>query len=426
MLLLPFVLLLGCMALGPVLAPRWWARHYAKVALGLGAIIAGIYLFVLRDTATLGHAAHEYISFIALIGSLFVVSGSILIRIDIEATPAANALFLFVGALAANVLGTTGAAMLLIRPWLRMNQGRIRPYHTVFFIFIVANAGGCLTPIGDPPLFLGYLEGIPFWWTLQHSWMAWITANGLLLAIFYAIDARWPHQNPSPQPSPRLGGERESDIVPKSKPKTRCWQFGGGWNLVFLAVILGAVFVNGRHFEREILMLAAAIGSYFTTPKRVHAANGFNFHPVQEVAALFAGIFATMPPVLAWLDKHAVSMLGHNPSPGTFFWSTGSLSAVLDNAPTFLGFLSALRGGSGSLDMPSLLAQNPVQLLAISLGAVFFGAATYIGNGPNFMVRSVAEQSNAQPPSFLEFVLKYTLPFLVPMLAVVWWMFFRG
>ena len=411
-LILPFALLLGAMALAPVAAPRWWGQHYAQVALGLGAITAGIYFFVLHDTASLGQVAHEYLSFIALVGSLFVVAGGIHIGVKGEATPLANVIFLLTGAVAANFLGTTGAAMLLIRPWIRMNKYRITAHHIVFFIFIIANVGGSLTPIGDPPLFLGYLKGVPFWWVTKNCWPMWIAGVGGLLAIFYALD--------------RINFNRAPRAVREKETAQEAWKFTGLPNLVFLAAILGAVFVERPVFLREGLMLAAALGSYFTTKKSVHAANDFNFHPITEVAVLFAGIFATMLPALGWLNANAHSLLGASPSPGAFFWGAGALSSTLDNAPTYLGFLSALRGVTGAQEVSELLGPNAAHLLAISIGAVFFGAATYIGNGPNFMVKAIAEHSGVRTPSFLEFVLKFTLPFLLPVLVTVWLLFFRG
>ena len=410
--LLPFALLLGAMAVAPVFAPHWWLRHYAKVALGLGAIMGGYYFFALHDLHSLGEAAHEYIGFIALVGSLYVVSGGIHIGVKGEATPLKNVSFLLGGALLANVLGTTGAAMLLIRPWIRMNQSRVAAHHIVFFIFIVANAGGCLTPIGDPPLFLGFLQGIPFWWVAANCWPMWLLGVGLLLAIFYFVD-----QNNSRR-TPRA--EREKN------PAGENWQIEGLPNLFFLAVILVAVFVANPPFLREGLMLAAAAGSYFTTKKSVHAANQFNFHPVQEVAILFAGLFTTMMPALDWLDQSSQSLLGQNPASGIFYWSTGVLSSALDNAPTYLGFLSALRGTAGAESISSLLVTHGHQILAISVASVFFGAATYIGNGPNFMVKSIAEQNNVRMPSFIEFILKFSLPFLLPVLLITWLLFFRG
>ena len=410
--MLPFALLLGAMAATPVFAPRWWLRHYAKVALGLGAVTAGYYLLALHDTRSLAEAAHEYVSFIALVGSLFVVSGGIHIGTKGEATPLTNVAFLLTGAIIANVLGTTGAAMLLIRPWIQMNKSRIAAHHVVFFIFLVANVGGCLTPIGDPPLFLGYLQGIPFWWVAKNCWPMWLLGVGLLLAIFYFVDQR---NFLRPPPTARA-----------DNPADNTWKIEGLPNLFFLAVILAAVFVEKPPFLREGLMLAAAAGSYFTTKKSVHAANQFNFHPVQEVAILFAGLFTTMMPALDWLDQSSQSLLGQNPSPAVFYWGTGLLSSALDNAPTYLGFLTALHGTAGTETIHPLLTGHAHHLVAISIASVFFGAATYIGNGPNFMVKAIAEQNGVPVPSFVEFVLKYSLPCLLPVLAIVWLVFFRG
>jgi Na+/H+ antiporter NhaD/arsenite permease-like protein len=357
--------------------------------------------------------AHEYASFIALIGSLFVVSGGIHIVVKGQATPLANVAFLLAGAVLANVLGTTGAAMLLIRPWIRVNQHRIRAYHIVFFIFLVANIGGCLTPIGDPPLFLGYLQGVPFWWVLKNCWPMWTAGVGLLLGIFYVID------------------QTHFNRAPKKNAEHEIWRFDGFFNLIFLAVILGAVFITRPLFLREGLMLAAALASYLVTRRHfrhVHEENEFDFHPVKEVVILFAGIFATMMPALDWLGLHAKELLGANPSPGIFYWGTGALSAVLDNAPTYLGFLSALSGATGAKEIAGLLGQNAgaLSMLAISVGAVFFGAATYIGNGPNFMVKAIAGQEKIPMPGFLGFVFKFTLPFLLPALMTVWLLFFRS
>ena len=409
--ILPFALLLGAIASAPVLAPKWWLRHYAKVALGLGAITLVYYIFVLRDTVSLAHTGHEYVSFIALVGSLYVVSGGIHIGVKGGATPFKNAVFLFVGAIIANLLGTTGAAMLLIRPWIRMNQYRVTAHHIVFFIFIVANVGGCLTPIGDPPLFLGYLQGVPFWWVLEHCWPMWSVGIGLLLAMFYVVD--------------KISFTRAPVVLREKETATETWRFAGLSNLFFLAVILGAVFISRPEFLREILMLLAAVGSYFTTKKAVHAANKFNFHPIEEVAILFAGIFATMMPALDWLNQNAAQLLGQHPAPGIFFWGTGVLSSALDNAPTYLGFLSALFGVAGTEDIHELLGLQHLQILAISVGAVFFGAATYIGNGPNFMVKAIADQQKVATPSFFGFICKFALPFLLPVLLIVWLTFFR-
>ncbi len=278
--ILPFALLLGAMALAPLLAARWWLRHYAKVALGLGAITLGYYFLGLQAPARVWHTTHDYISFIALIGSLFVVSGGIHIRVKGEATPSANVIFLFIGAVVANVLGTTGTSMLLIRLWIRMNRYRITAYHIVFFIFIVANVGGCLAPTG-PPLYLGYLQGVPFWWPAEKCWPMWAAGVGILLAMFYVVD--------------KINFVRAPRDVRERETAHETWRFNGVQNLFFLAVILAAVFIGQPVFLREALMLAAAIGSYFTTQKSVHEANHFNFHPIREVAVLFAGFWPRNP-----------------------------------------------------------------------------------------------------------------------------------
>jgi len=224
----------------------------------------------------------------------------------------------------------------------------------------------------------------------------------------------------------RLNFSRAPRTVREKETAQETWRCDGLANLFFLAVILGAVFVARPIFLREALMLAAALGSYFTTPKTVHAANDFSFHPVREVAVLFAGIFATMMPALDWLHLNARSLLSDHPSPGIFFWGTGILSSMLDNAPTYLGFLNALFGMTGVKEIPEVLNQNPASLLAISVGAVFFGAATYIGNGPNFMIKAIADRQKIRAPAFLEFICKFTLPFLLPALLAVWLLFFRG
>ncbi len=413
--ILPFVLLLGTIALAPLFAADWWAKHYPKVAFALGAITVAYYCFGFEgDQARLAHhrlveKGEEYIQFIALIGALFVVSGGIHISVKGEATPWVNVVFLFIGAVLANVLGTTGASMLLIRPWIRMNKYRVTAHHIVFFILIVSNVGGCLTPIGDPPLFLGYLKGVPFWWVAEHCWPMWAVGVGMLLATFFAVDSINFRRAPRPV--------REKETAHEQ------WRFDGLPNLFFLAVILGAVFINKPLFLREGLMIAAAVGSYFTTRESVHESNHFNFHPIQEVAILFVGIFATMMPALDWLALNA-DKLG-SPTPGFFYWGSGGLSAVLDNAPTYLCFLEALMGATHDGSLPHLLMTNATSVVAISVGAVFFGACTYIGNGPNFMVKSIAEQQKVHTPTFLGYVFKFTLPYMLPMLAVVWWLFFR-
>jgi Na+/H+ antiporter NhaD/arsenite permease-like protein len=406
----PFAALLGAIALAPLFFADWWGRHYPKICLGLGAVVVVYYLFGLRAAPNVLEKGRDYVSFIALVGSLFVVSGGIHIRVKGEATPAVNVLFLLTGALLANVLGTTGASMLLIRPWIRMNKYRITGHHITFFIFIISNVGGCLTPVGDPPLFLGYLIGVPFGWVAQHGWQIWATGVGVLLAMFYAVDAY--NYRRAPEPIREHQTEHED------------WRFDGTSNLFFLAVIFGAVFLERPPFLREALMIAAAAGSYFTTAKPVHEANHFSFQPVKEVAILFAAIFATMMPALDWLAANAARM-GHAP-PAAFYFGSGALSSVLDNAPTYLSFMSALFGVTGTKDMEFLLANHSAAILAVSAGSVFFGANTYIGNGPNFMVKAIADHQHVHTPTFIGYIVRYTIPFMLPMLLLVWFLFFRG
>lgn len=409
----PFFALLAGIALAPLFFASWWARHYVKVTFGLAAITLVYYFTVLRAPERVLHTGMDYISFICLIGSLFVISGGIHINVKGEATPKVNVVFLFIGALVANFLGTTGASMLFIRPWLRMNKYRLTAHHVVFFIFVISNVGGCLTPIGDPPLFLGYLQGVPFWWVAEKCWPIWLTGVGILLAIFYVVD--------------RLNFTRAPKEVRVRETSHEEWRFSGLTNLFWLAVVLGSVFVNHPVFLRELLMAGATLASYFTTPKSVYESNDFNFHPIKEVAILFAGIFATMMPALDWLEANAARFGA--PSPGLVYWGSGTLSSVLDNAPTYLGFLSAAQGGlTGGTTMSEALKDTEFakSLLAISIGSVFFGASTYLGNGPNFMVKAIADQQKAHTPSFLGYIFKFTLPFMLPVLMVVWWMFFRS
>ena len=456
--ILPFGLLLAMIALAPLFFSTWWGKHYIKIAVGLAAVMVLYYFFGLGAKGRIVETAHNYISFIVFIGALFVVSGGIHIRVKGEATPMANVMFLATGAFAANLLGTTGASMLLIRPWIRMNRHRITGYHVVFFIFIISNVGGCLTPVGDPPLFIGYLMGVPFWWVTKQCWPMWLTGAGVLLAMFYVLDLR-NYKQASKNVRDHLTAHEE-------------WRFDGLHNLIFLAVIFGAVFIERIPFLREALMLGAAFASYHFTHDTVHESNEFTFHPVKEVAVLFLGIFATMMPALDWLQANA--RLFGSPTPTLMYFGSGALSSVLDNAPTYWSFLSAsiatlvnpdtvtsvksiiAAGGAHAVagtDVSQTLAvlqqYHPIELaannlttehiqvanllgnpssklyvIAVTIGSVFFGANTYIGNGPNFMVKAIADQQKVTTPDFLTYIFKYTLPFMAPMLLLVWWLFF--
>ncbi len=453
-LITPFVLLLLSIALMPFIARNWWDRFYPVVSLALAAVTVSAYTLFLGEPGRMLHSASEYLSFIILIGSLFVVAGGIHIDMGREATPGRNVLLLAAGALASNLIGTTGASMIMIRPYIRVNRSRWRGFHVVFFIFIVSNIGGAMTPVGDPPLFLGYLRGVPFFWMAENVWAEWILALGLVLGIFYLLDSR----------SFRRHAQTAADVPSREAA------VGGIHNVIFLGIILGAAFL--RPVVREAAMIAAAAGSYVTS-RGIHPQNDFSFHPVREVAILFLGIFATMVPALDWLEMNAAK--AGFASPGNFYWGTGITSSVLDNAPTYLSFLTAAIGltvdrgilqqiqqllashnpiplagpeeirktfsvlaahhpdflggravGPEELKIAYMIANHAIYLKAVSLAAVFFGACTYIGNGPNFLVKSIAERSGLEVPGFLPYIARYTLPLLLPVFALVWWLFFSG
>jgi Na+/H+ antiporter NhaD/arsenite permease-like protein len=399
--ILPFGLLLACMAVLPLHWLDWWEKHYAKLAVSFAAITIGYYAFVLPPAAmaTVQHTAQDYAGFITLIGSLYIVSGGIHLRVGGAGAPGWNTLFLALGGAASNLLGTTGASMLLIRPWLRMNRSRIAPYHVVFFIFIVSNVGGGLTPLGDPPLLVGFLEGVPFWWVGRHCWPMWLVSMAFLLVVFYFIDRR--HDARAPRPP---AGTEHS------------WHLEGLWNLLFLTVIVASVAIPLPSWLREGVMVAAAAGSCFLTARRVHEANAFSFRPIIEVAVLFFAIFATMMPALDRLRD-----VGGSLTPARVYWSAGMLSAFLDSAPAYLAFFSALGGHAGA--GMSVLATR--LLSALSVGTVMFGAATYIGNGPNLMVKSIADHQKIQSPSFLAYLFKWAVPVMLPLLLLLWLIFFR-
>jgi Na+/H+ antiporter NhaD/arsenite permease-like protein len=421
----PFGLLLLLIATMPLTPPRVkhvWDHYYPVVAVGLGAIVVLYYLFVIPDGGhTVLHTGHEYFSFICLIGSLFVIAGGVHINVKGEATPIENVLFLVIGAVAANIIGTTGASMVLIRPWIRMNKIRISPYHVVFFIFIVSNVGGALTPIGDPPLFLGYLRGVPFFWLIDHVIVQWLFTVGLIVAAFYFYDRRsFKHM---PKPLQREVAQRDT------------WRFDGMTNVLFLLVVIGAVFLPDVFLLREGVMIAAAVASYVLTPKPVHEQNAFSFGPIKEVAFLFLGIFATMMPALGYLELHGQEFGFHHPM--QYYVSSGALSSVLDNAPTYVNFLQlaqatataespAAFSGLAADDFASvraLLGVRPLFVVAVSLGSVFFGAMTYIGNGPNFMVKSIAQEAGVHCPSFFGYIIRFSLPILLPILLLSGWIF---
>ena len=432
-LVIPFVLLLLMIATGPLFYHHHWHKHYPKYSIGLGLFVAVVYL-LRHSGVTVIHAFQEYTAFIALVASLFIAASGIFLNVNAAGTPRNNSILLFVGSVMANLIATTGSAMLFIRCYMRLNEGRLKPYHIVFFIFLVANVGGALTPIGDPPLFLGFLRGVPFFWTLVHIWYIWLPTTLMILAVFYFIDRRNKAESPKPEPN---------------APAVR---IEGIKSFIWVIIIICSVFIDPNilpgyvpdlyalyHIPigiREIIMLLVAFLAYRFANKECLKKNEFTFEPIREVGWLFLGIFLTMQPalqIIGGLAKENPDSLGVS----IFYWGTGSLSGILDNAPTYLNFVSAAMGKYG-LDVNSLeevrmfaagTAANPETwffLQAISVAAVFFGALTYIGNAPNFMVKAIAESNGVRTPSFFGYIARYSLPILLPIYFLVWLVFYSG
>lgn len=406
----PFVLMLLSIAILPLVAGAWWERLGSKtmVVVALSAPVAGF--FLARQPHELVTVAGEYIAFIALLGSLFVIAGGILIRGDLRATPGVNTAFLAVGAVLANFIGTTGASMLLIRVVLDTNSERKRISHIpIFFIFLVSNIGGCLTPLGDPPLFLGFLDGVPFAWTLRLL-PEWAFMVASLLVIFYFVDLR-------------AVRHETMFALRQDRERVRPLRLTGAHNLFFLLGVVLAVLLVRAEFPRVLLMAAMGMASYLTTRREIHRGNHFSFYPINEVAIVFAGIFVTMVPALLILEARGASF-GID-RPWQFFWLTGGLSSFLDNAPTYLAFSRLALGVVGLAPEPpgplSVLVHHETGaalLRAISLGAVFMGANTYIGNGPNFMVKTIVEHRGVRMPSFFGYML-WSIGILVPLFLLV-------
>lgn len=425
LLVVPFVLLLGMVACGPVLFPHFWHRYYPWVSGGLACLVMGYYGLGQGEWLTLIEVSAEYIQFIALIGTLYIVSGGILLRLNTRGTPWANLGLLWSGALLANLIGTTGASMVLIKPYIRLNQGRIKAYHIIFFIFMVSNLGGALFALGDPPLFLGFLRGVPFFWMVRHGLLPWTLALSLLSLIFL-----W-HERRAGTAAPPAKQEELAPVL----------QVEGLTHVGLLVLVVGAVFLDpavlpgwipkvsyhGHTFSwlrESLLALLAWLGYRYVDPLCARE-NAFSMEPLREVVLLFIGIFGTMTPALELIGQLAQSAGPEWFTPSTLYWSTGVLSALLDNAPTYLNFLTAGMSAQGLgvddpaavLDYAHRFAQH---LQATSLGAVFFGAMTYVGNGPNFMVRGIATAHKIQMPSFGGYLFGYALPFLLPVLVIVW------
>jgi Na+/H+ antiporter NhaD/arsenite permease-like protein len=426
-LVVPFVSLLLMIATGPLFFSNVWHHYYKHISLGLGALVAIYYLVVFKEPVLVGESFAEYVSFISLLLALFVASGGIYIFADIESKVWVNIGFLLIGAVITNLIGTTGASVLLIRPFMRINRYRLQPYHIIFFIFFISNLGGLLTPIGDPPLFMGFLKGVPFFWTMQHLFIEWLLAMVLLSIAFYFYDKR----------------NTKLDDVDVSQHYTNRIIVNGKRNFIWLALIIGTVFLDpntidgfpaielhGRKISyiREILQLSIAFACYRFASKKALQSNSFDFEPIKEVAFLFIGIFMSMIPALQLLS--GLGSEGAAFSESFMYWGSGIFSSVLDNAPTYVNFftltLSSFGFNAQSVkSVKDFLASEHVHyLMAVSTGSVFFGAMTYIGNGPNFMVKAIAEHSGVKMPSFFEYIYKYSLPILLPILTIVWLVFY--
>lgn len=411
----PFAGLLLSIALFPLFAPSVWARHYAKVCLGFGVPVASF--FLLNAPRELLHTVLEYASFLILLASLFTISGGILLRGTLRGSAGVNSAFLAVGAVLANIFGTTGASMLLIRPLLRANAHRRRVAHVVvFFIFVVANIGGALTPIGDPPLFLGYLRGVPFFWTVRAMGLLWAAACALVIGVFYLVDRRALALESVAEADGDSARGTAQDTVAGGGEARVPLSVDGKINLPLLLVVIGAVFLPTPW--REMAMVAAAVVSAWKTPAKVREENEFTWYPIEEVAILFAGIFATMIPALLILKARGAEL--GVVTPAHFFWATGALSSFLDNAPTYLSFFSLAQGVGGTQTVAGVSA--PL-LQAIGAGAVFMGANSYVGNAPNFMVKAIAEEAGVRMPSFFGYM-AWSCGVLLPIFFLLTLIFF--
>jgi len=435
---IPFAFMLLSIALCPLVMPEFWHHHFGKISGFWAASLAVPFLIAFKGDATyeiLHIILADYVPFIILLWSLYTVSGGILLRGTLRGTPQVNVAILIVGALLASWMGTTGAAMLLIRPFLRANDYRKnRTFMVVFFIFLVANVGGSLTPLGDPPLFLGFLHGVSFFWTFKimpHM----LAVVAMLLVVYYILDT--------------YHYRKEGVTAPVEDDVKEPLKLDGVYNFIFLAGVIGAVLMSGvvdwgeittfgihravQDWVRDGLLIVMGILSLVVTPRSLREDNDFTWFPIIEVAYLFIGIFITMIPCLLILKagpQGALAFLINSVTqPTHYFWVTGALSSFLDNAPTYLTFFNTALGSfypgmTEAEAVPLLMTGNAIYLKAISAGAVFFGACSYIGNAPNFMVRSISEEAGTPMPSFFGYIIKYTLIYLVPCYVIVTFIFF--
>ena len=433
---LPFVGILLSIAVFPLVAEHFWHQNFGKISLFWALLLIVPFIFSQGLQITIYELLHvgllEYVPFIILLLSLFTISGGVQLRGSLVGTPVLNTLIIFIGTVLASWMGTTGAAMLLIRPLIRANQYRKSKVHIiVFFIFLVANIGGSLTPLGDPPLFLGFLKGVDFFWTTSAMFLPMLFMAVSLLIIFFVIDTYF--------------YKKETPLENKIEENEKLG-LNGSFNLLLLAGVVGGVLLSGfwkpdihisiyyvhvelQNIIRDVLLLALTYASWTLTPKAIREANEYTWFPIEEVGKLFAGIFVTIIPAIAILKAgtngalssvvSSVSNESGEPINYMYFWLTGILSSFLDNAPTYLVFFNTAGG-----DPSVLMGELYNTLLAISAGAVFMGANSYIGNAPNFMVKAIAESSNIKMPSFFGYMIKWSFPILIPLFLVVHWIFF--
>jgi Na+/H+ antiporter NhaD/arsenite permease-like protein len=443
---LPFAGMLLSIALWPLLAPEFWHHHFGKISAFWSLCLAVPFVIIFKGTAVyeiIHILLADYVPFIILLWSLYTISGGILLRGTLTGTPIINVVMLLIGTILASWMGTTGAAMLLIRPFLRANKNRKnRTFMVVFFIFLVANIGGSLTPLGDPPLFLGFLHGVRFFWTFNIApHMACMVV--LLIIIYYGMDKFYYLKEKR-----QLEETQSNRMALGSEPRVPL-ALEGMHNFLFLAGVVGAVLMSGmvdwgevntlgvhrglQDWVRDLLLVVLGILSLITTSAKIRQDNEFTWFPIQEVAYLFVGIFITMIPCLLILKagtQGALAILIEGVSqPAHYFWVTGALSSFLDNAPTYLTFFNTALGSFfAGLPEPEavelLMSEKAIYLRAISSGAVFFGACSYIGNAPNFMVRAISEEAGTPMPSFFGYILKYSLVFLVPSFIIITWIFY--
>lgn len=433
LLLLPFITMIFLLSAGPLFFANWWAKNAKIVPLVLALLVGGYYLYQ-GKSEDLVETLAEYLSFISIIGALYVVAGGICIHPYRNGTAGVNVVFLLIGALITNIIGTTGASVLLLKPFIRLNRYKIKAYHIIFFIFIISNAGGLITPLGDPPLFMGYLKGIPFFWFTEKLFLPWLFVIGILSTVFYIFD--------------RINDKGiESEII--NNPKNQMTLIIGKRNFIGLGIILASLFLDPRKFDwiptlqyghhhlsfvRELIQIVTAYVFYKISNRGAMEMNDFSLEPIEEVAFAFCGIFVTMMPALEAMRQLAASPeVAAAISPSFTFWGTGVMSAILDNAPSFINSLTVAMAKYG-LDIGEyddvlkfVAMENAGQiahyLVAISFASVIFGAFTYVGNGPNFLVKAMAEKEGIKMPGFVQYIYLYALPILLPIIVACWAIF---